>query len=137
MLEHYLIFHCSPTLAGLKTANLFSLSSCPGCALEPLLNEWENRLSSKGVALCPLRRNDHASPLVYVYRPSKLARDLKRPGVSEFLLSLGYPSTHPEQALKHLASRIEAIQSFPHEIGLFLGYPLADVVGCIENSGKN
>ena len=28
-------------------------------------------------------------------------------------------------------------QSCPHEVGLFLGYPLADVVGFIENEGKN
>ena len=26
---------------------------------------------------------------------------------------------------------------FPHEIGLFLGYPLEDVQGFIENCGKN
>ena len=26
---------------------------------------------------------------------------------------------------------------FPHEIGVFLGYPLSDVVGFIENSGRN
>ena len=26
---------------------------------------------------------------------------------------------------------------FPHEIGVFLGYPLADVIGFIQNRGKN
>ena len=26
---------------------------------------------------------------------------------------------------------------FPHEIGVFLGYPLTDVVGFIENQGRN
>lgn len=26
---------------------------------------------------------------------------------------------------------------FPHEIGVFLGYPLKDVVGFIQNKGKN
>ena len=28
-------------------------------------------------------------------------------------------------------------ESFPHEIGLFLGYPLPDVLGYIQNRGKN
>ncbi|MPN35997.1 hypothetical protein SDC9_183502 [bioreactor metagenome] len=28
-------------------------------------------------------------------------------------------------------------RQFPHEIGLFLGYPLHDVVGFIENKGRN
>ena len=27
--------------------------------------------------------------------------------------------------------------SFPHEIGIFLGYPLGDVMGFIQNAGKN
>ena len=27
--------------------------------------------------------------------------------------------------------------AFPHEIGLFLGYPLGDVMGFIENAGRN
>ena len=26
---------------------------------------------------------------------------------------------------------------FPHEIGIFLGYPLADVAGFIRNKGRN
>ena len=39
MLEYHLFFHCSPSLAGLKITNLFSLSSCQGCAIEPLLND--------------------------------------------------------------------------------------------------
>ena len=28
-------------------------------------------------------------------------------------------------------------QDYPHEIGLFLGYPLSDVIGFIENKGWN
>ena len=26
---------------------------------------------------------------------------------------------------------------FPHEIGAFLGYPVSDILGFIENNGKN
>ena len=28
-------------------------------------------------------------------------------------------------------------EKFPHEIGLFLDYPLVDVIGFIRNTGKN
>ena len=28
-------------------------------------------------------------------------------------------------------------EDFPHEIGIFLGYPLGDVIGFIDNAGKN
>ena len=36
-----------------------------------------------------------------------------------------------------LAGRLSASDGFPHEIGVFLGYPLADVKGFIENRGAN
>ena len=39
--------------------------------------------------------------------------------------------------LAQLAERLCCEQDFPHEIGVFLGYPLSDVVGFIENSGRN
>ena len=29
------------------------------------------------------------------------------------------------------------MDEFPHEIGLFLGYPYEDVIGFIKNKGKN
>ena len=40
-------------------------------------------------------------------------------------------------ALDWLRQRLAAGQGFPHEIGLFLGYPVGDVAGFIRNRGKN
>ena len=34
-------------------------------------------------------------------------------------------------------SESEDDMAFPHEIGVFLGYPLQDVIGFIENKGMN
>ena len=31
----------------------------------------------------------------------------------------------------------EGRQPFPHEMGVFLGYPLGDVIGFIKNAGQN
>ena len=42
-----------------------------------------------------------------------------------------------ESALEHLKERTNGCLEFPHEIGVFLGYPLEDVVGFIHNNGKN
>lgn len=39
--------------------------------------------------------------------------------------------------LTQLSRRLCCSADFPHEIGVFLGYPLGDVVGFIENRGKN
>mgnify|MGYP002235714275 FL=1 len=42
-----------------------------------------------------------------------------------------------EQCLALLKKRFEAAEAFPHEIGIFLDYPLGDVIGFIQNSGQN
>ena len=54
-----------------------------------------------------------------------------------FLESCGYESGDTDFLLKQLSGRLCLEQDYPHEIGLFLGYPLADVVGFIENRGWN
>ena len=103
--------------------------------LEAQLSRCRLALQDKGVRIRILRRTPDRA-LLYVYRPAKLAQDLQKPGVPEFLAQMGYPSLNPEQTLGRLAQKT-ARQSCPHEVGLFLGYPLADVVGFIENEGKN
>lgn len=42
-----------------------------------------------------------------------------------------------EDNIAHLAQRIATHAMFPHEIGLFLGYPLDDVRGFILNGGRD
>ena len=49
----------------------------------------------------------------------------------------GYESTDPSYALERLRSRLAQREDFPHEIGLFLGYPLGDVIGFVKNAGQN
>lgn len=54
-----------------------------------------------------------------------------------FLEECGYADIDVDRAIKRLRMRLEKGENFPHEIGLFLGYPLGDVRGFIENAGKN
>ena len=53
------------------------------------------------------------------------------------LKKYGYESTEVEYALDRLKSRIGENNEFPHEIGIFLDYPLGDVIGFITNEGRN
>ena len=49
----------------------------------------------------------------------------------------GYPvSDGVEAMLTHLGARLAGAE-FPHEVGLFLGYPAADVEGFRRNAGRN
>ena len=136
MLDRYLIEHCSPTLASLKTANLFSLPFDSPEQLAQHLAGWNRQLSGKGVSLLPLLQRG-GKALIYVYRRERLQDDLTAPGVVRFLSAYGYPGKDAQGALEHLQRRLEQSGGFPHEIGLFLGYPLGDVIGFVQNAGKN
>ena len=135
-LDRYLIDHCSPTLANLKTANLFSCRYSSQEQLAGQVLSWHRALESKGVCLRLLRAKNGCA-LIYVYRPLRLAADLCKPGVAEFLAGCGYQSLAPNEALARLSERLCSQEGFPHEIGLFLSYPLGDVQGFIENGGAD
>ena len=136
MLEDYLIEYCSPTLASLKPANLFNYQFTSREELDGQLAEWNRNLSDKGVAITVLRRKEKTA-LVYVYRPSRLRRELERSDVCEFLKDCGYSRCDVTHALECLRSHLAFDDGFPHEIGVFLGYPLDDVKAFICNCGRN
>ena len=140
MLEEYLIGNCSPTLASLKTANLFSM---PYRSEEELFDQiayWNQEMKEKGISVVLLRRHE-TKALVYVCRKARLEENLKQSDVAGFLARYGYRITGDhmdvDAALEHLKGRLAGQEGFPHEIGLFLDYPLGDVVGFIENAGHN
>ncbi|MDR1620014.1 MAG: DUF3793 family protein, partial [Clostridiales bacterium] len=135
--EKALIAQCAPTLAGLKTANLFRhvFAGNTACARHTV-RRYNAILKGKGLALLLLRQSA-ASCLVLVYRPALLRRDLRRPESIALLREGGY--LRPENmhaALRELCRRIRCGQGFPHEVGLFLGYPIADVRGFIRHNGR-
>jgi hypothetical protein len=78
--------------------------------------------------------------LVLLYRPDALYKALTEPDAQKSLQSLGYkiPASRGLRAsLAALRSRFLEPQGFPHEIGFFLGYPPEDVLGFIQQGGKN
>jgi hypothetical protein len=135
-MERYLIEHCSQTLASLKTASLFTFEYSCSVDLERNLNMWNTYFKGKGITLIILRKCNNRA-LIYVCRKSYLERDLNKQGVKEFLSQYGYTSIDVDDAINVLKYRLEACDGFPHEIGIFLGYPLGDVIGFIENAGQN
>ena len=74
--------------------------------------------------------------LLYIYRPGKLKKDFAVKGTSELLEEYGYTVGEPGKCIVQLSKRLNESEEFPHEIGLFLGYPLEDVKGFIENSAE-
>ena len=129
--EELLVRHCAPTLAGLKTANLFSCTCENRETLRQHLQRLNRDFVKKGLCALPLRcRNGKA--LIYVYRPQRLREDLKDREAGEILRRQGYGDQQPGRCLNRLIHRLQDSQDVPHEIGLFLGYPPEDVEGFME-----
>lgn len=132
MSEDYLVRNCAPTLAGLKTANMFT---CPYESREDLLNSLRNvnhRLGRKGLRLLPLRFSEKKA-LLYLYRPARLRHDLAHSEAADLLRQNGYNPDCCEKCVLRLAQKLRTEVDFPHEIGLFLGYPPEDVRGFIQH----
>ncbi len=74
---------------------------------------------------------------VFIYAEDFLREVLCSRENLTILKKYGYPSGFSfSEALDILVSRYDK-DHFPHEIGVFLGYPPKDVLGYIENNGKN
>ena len=131
MSDELVIRHCAPTLASIKTANLFS---CIFTDRQEMLNHVRNlnlRLKKKGLRVLPLWFKENRG-LIYVYRPDKLSKDLQNELAGSLLKKSGYSCTDENACLRKLIERLNLLSDFPHEIGLFLGYPPEDVDGFIN-----
>lgn len=136
MLENRLIEHCAPTLAGIKSASLFNYIDVDKAKVEEELREINTLLNQKGVSAEALLWREN-SVLIYIYRETMLGRELKNPEAVELLTKYGYKGCDVGSCLEHLKRRLSHYTCFPHEIGIFLGYPIEDVKGFIENRGQN
>ena len=140
--ETVMIEQCAPVLAGLKPAGLFRYETRDCADLARRVRSWNEQLNSKGLRVRVMKgcARTHRF-LVYVYREAQLSAVLADRAVQEFLRQEGYqlPAEQEQTGalLNQLSRRLCCQAEFPHEIGVFLGYPLPDVVGFIENRGQN
>ena len=130
-LDQILAFHCAPTLVGLKPANLISHKPFEVVAtIKKALDD--NAIDMTLLWHC------NCKDLTLVYHREKLWQHLHSPEIWGYLMVQGYPMySSLETIIGHLKKRIIELKEFPHEVGLFLGYPLIDVLGFIKNNGQN
>lgn len=135
--EKMLIQFCAPTLLGLKAASLISVSRGEMPDLFAQIARCNRTLGACGLrfsVLCECNRRN----LVYVYRPALLEKRLADVECRALLARWDYPVEEGiGQMLLHLRGRIARCSDFPHEIGLFLDYPIPDVAAFIENAGAD
>ena len=120
--------YCGVTFAGLKIASLVSLRK----GEEDVVQTLSHRFAGKGFAF-RLLREDEERLLVFVFHRARLEKYLLSADVRAFLARFGYAYNSAEKALEQLKCRMNG--EFPHEIGVFLGYPLCDVCGFLQDPG--
>ena len=126
--ESQLIFHCAPVLSGKKPSNLICFSKTAIPNVPELLEAYSSLFRRNGLAVRFLDHCEHRWMLL-IYRPEMLERYLSSVFIRRLLAADGYaPEADLDELLDHLSLRLQECPSFPHEIGLFLGYRAADVI---------
>ena len=126
--------HCAPLLMKDKISNIITIDIRD-------FSDMKRLLKNTGISYRLLKSRGEKM-ILFLYRKTDLLNYLMRSDVYRFLLEEGYDGVMlPEHLINQLAKRIffygNGDIAFPHEIGVFLGYPLGDVRGFIENMGKN
>ena len=124
----------APTLKDLKLATMMNLKN-GNRALKDL---WENNKTligdSLGLDFFELKKGENFV-LVYFFKKDKLDKKLSTSKVSEFLNLMGYKDCRQVyDYLNLLKNRFN--DSCPDEIGVFLGYPLKDVIDFKDRDKK-
>lgn len=136
--EAVLVRQCAPTLAGMKPGSIFCFNHSPLEVSRQRVCQWNKQLEPFGLTVqILLERPGSSSVIVFVYRHDRLEQMLSDDAYQSFLAEAGYERTNLDGLLEQLAYRLRTQPEFPHEIGVFLGYPLRDVIGFIENHGRN
>lgn len=119
--------------SGIKPSALYSLYArdyeCWLCEKEYILDY----LGLKAVCVY----SDCKRITLFLYDENALSEHFEGEEVSDFLHEYGFtPENGVSAVISQLLQRY-SLQEFPHEIGVLLGYPVADVRGCIEHNGQN
>lgn len=135
MLEELIAYHCAPALAGIKPANITACDKLRFANLHNELDRLNGELNKNDIYLDILCECEERA-LVIVYRKKVLEKHLRLYNNCAFLSQYGYPKNgNLKDYLSILKMRL-GCDSFPHEIGVFLGYPLHDIYCFINHRSE-
>ncbi|MDE6760453.1 MAG: DUF3793 family protein [Lachnospiraceae bacterium] len=128
-----LAIHCAPVLSGIKAANMVTVTQNEYIGIKYILQGTD--------ISCRFLKTGKDRGILYLYREKELVSYLHLKEIEIFLEEYGYLSNDLDVMLGHLEKRMDSYCKgeilFPHEIGVFLEYPLTDVTGFLENKGKD
>jgi len=129
------IHYLAPTLCGIKPANLFTLAKNDISLIS--IEEWKHRISNQNLKLKSIKISSDRI-MVFSYDLVWIRQILSDVLVQAYLIGKGYSNPlDTTRTLKELFVRLSKQNGFPHEVGIFLGYPFEDVIAFEENQGHN
>ena len=134
--EQIMGVHAAPFLLGLRPSCLLSFQKSKFDDFEGMRASYRTCFQCKGISIFRVSEGSEHILLLF-YRPAALLRTINQPDAKKLLADCGYREEEllvDKLNLLHL--RMGMRKSFPHEIGIFLGYPPADVRGFIKNKGQ-
>lgn len=132
-LEHLLVRICSPTLCGIKPASLAAMSAEDFECCKECLSKTSETLQKQGKQIVPVKRQENRV-LLFVLDLDMLTFQLKKLEIKDYLSIKGYNKNwKPQKVIQVFLKRLANNTEFPHEVGIFLGYPLEDVIAFEEN----
>ena len=106
------------------------------CEIHGNVRLFNSRADETGLKIRVLSEGSRC--LMLLYSESRLSASLNAPERREILRRFGYTDDLTlNECLDRLSERLRTHSEFPHEIGVFLDYPAEDILGFIENNGKN
>jgi hypothetical protein len=134
--EHYLAYLISPIITGIKPCSIININDNK----KNILNSWriykDSFLSTLNLDYIIVKEEANKET-VLIYNKVNLTNLLKCSNIRTFLGNYGYNDLdNIDSSLSYLNNRLKT-QSYPHEIGIFLGIPIHDVEAFINSECKS
>lgn len=126
-----IIQYASPTLDGVKASSLVNLKDASE-KYHTLWQLYKEDVKKAGITFIELKVTEESS-LVLIYDETLLSQVLACQKNQDFLSHFAYTDFSIQASLQTLKKRFK--NSCPHEVGIFLGYPLGDV-SCFADCNK-
>lgn len=137
--KNYLIstiaYSAAPTIAREKASSLVAFNNNNKRNLYKFWEKYKKEIEVEFPFKFYELKNNNKGAVVLVYNEEKLNRILLEEKNLNFLKRFGYKKNmNIKECLNLLSSRYE--NACPHEIGIFLGYPIDDVIEFIDCPNK-
>lgn len=134
-IEKLLVFNTSLVISGEKPSSTISIDKMSNKYYSGWIQYGKIFINKLELKILELRENTK-SIIILVYNEKHLKKYLCEKGNKDFLINIGYKKNATiNEWLETLKKRYN-LYHCPHELGIFLGFPLNDVIDFIECKDK-